>query len=269
MTEPHDAWSAVAAAWADLWGGVAAPVWPPLLAAAGVAPGARVLDVGCGSGELLARLAGGGARATGVDPAPAMVRLARERAPEATVLVGEAEHLPLDDGAFDVVLAVNALQLADDLGEAAAELARVLAPGGRVGLAGWAEGARNDLDVVERAVAAAYEDDPPHDGPLRRPGGFEATLAGAGLEVVGAGVVDVAWETAADDTLAHGVLLGEDPATLAELAPVVVAAAAPFRTPDGGYRLAGAFRWAVGPRCLSRSGRGRRRRRQRRRRTTT
>ncbi|MFE7408780.1 class I SAM-dependent methyltransferase [Isoptericola sp. NPDC057559] len=246
MTVPDDEWSAVAGAWADLWGGLATPVWSPLMAAAGVVPGARVLDVGCGTGELLARLTGRGAQATGVDPAPAMVGLARERAPGAAVLVGEAERLPLGDGTFDVVLAVNALQLADDAGEAVAELVRVLAQGGRLGLAGWAEGSRNDLDVVERAVAAAFEDDPPQDGPLRGPGGFEAVLAAADLDVVGAGLVDVAWEVADDDTLVRGVLLGEDAATLAELAPVVVAAAAPFRAPGGGYRLEGAFRWAVG-----------------------
>ena len=238
-------WSAVADGWAELWGSFAEPVWAPLLAASRIGPGSRVLDVGCGTGELAAHLARSGARATGVDPAPAMVRRAREQSPAARFLEGDAEHLPFEDDAFDAVLAVNALQLADDVDDALAEVARVLAPGGRVGIAGWAEGARNDLDVVERAVAAAWEDEMPPDGPLRAAGGLESVLAGAGFDVVGAGIVDVPWTVPDDDRLVRGVLLGEDEATTAELAPTVLRAAAPFRVPGGGYRLANAFRWAV------------------------
>ncbi|MGF0117112.1 class I SAM-dependent methyltransferase [Promicromonospora sp. Marseille-Q5078] len=239
-------WSAVTAGWAEHWGSFAAPVWDPLLAAAGVGPGTRVLDVGCGTGELLARLERAGAVVVGVDPAPEMVAHAREHHPGATVRDGDAEHLPFDDGGFDVVLAVNALQLADDTRGALTEAARVLAPGGRVGLAGWAEGARNDLDVVERAVAAAFEEVVAPDGPLRPEGGLEEALADAGLDVVVAGVVEAAWTAADDARLVRGVLLGEDPATLAELTPVVVGAAAPFRVPGGGYRLVNSLRYAVG-----------------------
>ncbi|MEU2198869.1 class I SAM-dependent methyltransferase [Isoptericola sp. NPDC019482] len=239
-------WSAVADAWAELWGSLASPVWPPLLAAAQVTTGTRVLDVGCGTGELVGHLVRAGAVASGVDPAPAMTRRAREQHPGATVRGGDVEHLPFDDDAFDAVLAVNSLQFADHVDDALAEVARVLAPGGRVGLACWAEGARNDLDVVERAVAEAYEEDVPPDGPLRAPGGLESALAGGGLEVVAAGVVDVPWTVPDDDGLVRGVLLGEDERTMAELAPTVLAAAAPFRASGGGYRLANAFRWAVG-----------------------
>lgn len=239
-------WSAVADAWAELWGPFAAQVWPPLLTAAQVGKGTRVLDVGCGTGELVGHLARAGAVAAGVDPAPAMVGRARGRNPGATVREGDAEHLPFEDDSFDAVLAVNALQLADDVEDALAEAARVLVPGGRVGIAGWAEGARNDLDVVERAVAAAYEEDVPPDGPLRAAGGLESALGGAGFEVVGSGIVGVPWAVPDGDRLVRGVLLGEDERTMTELAPTVLDAAAPFRTPGGGHRLANAFRWAVG-----------------------
>lgn len=238
-------WSAVADGWAELWGSFAEPVWAPLLATARVGPGARVLDVGCGTGELVGHLVRAGAVAAGVDPAPAMAGRARDRNPGATVREGDVEHLPFEDGTFDAVLAVNALQFADDVDDALAEVARVLVPGGRVGIASWAEGARNDLDVVERAVAAAYEEEVPPDGPLRAAGGLESALGGAGFEVVGSGIVDVPWTVPDDDRLARGVLLGEDEGTIAELAEVVVAAASPFRAPGGGYRLANAFRWAV------------------------
>lgn len=238
-------WSAVADDWATYWGTAASPVWPRLLAAAGVGTGTRVLDVGCGTGELLAHLTTLGAVATGVDPGPEMAALARRSAPAAAVHVAGFEDIPFPDASFDVLVTINALQFADDTLDALDEAARVLVPGGAVAVANWAEGARNDLDVVERAVAAAYEEDVPPDGELREPGGLEAVLAEAGLELVTAGLVATPWTVADDDALVRGVLLGEDAQTMAELAPVVVAAAEPFRTTAGGYRLVNAFRFAV------------------------
>jgi SAM-dependent methyltransferase len=238
-------WSAVADEWSRSWGTFAAPVWEPLLEHSGVGPGTRVLDVGSGSGELLAHLSGLGAVAAGVDPAPEMREVARRLAPGADVRDGDAEHLPFADASLDVVVAVNALQFADDPLEALAEIRRVLVPGGAVGVANWAEAARNDLDVVERAVAAAHDDEVPPDGELRLPGGLEALLTDAGLDVVASGVVAAPWRAADAEALVRGILFGEDPATTAELASVVVEASRPFRHADGGYELRNALRYAV------------------------
>jgi SAM-dependent methyltransferase len=242
----EDAWSAVAEGWAELWGPLADPVRRTILAAAGVGPGARVLDVGCGSGELLAHVEALGAHASGADPAPGMVALARALVPGADVRVAPADALPWEDARFDVVTAVNSLQLAASTTDALAEAVRVTVPGGRVALASWAEGPLNDLDVVERAVAAAAGDDVPPDGPLREAGGFEALLAGSGLTVLAAGLVEVPWEVRDDATLVRGVLLGEDAEGTEAGHRTVVDAARPFRTEGGGYRLVNAFRYAVG-----------------------
>ncbi|MFD7308699.1 class I SAM-dependent methyltransferase [Promicromonospora sp. NPDC059942] len=248
---PDDPWSAVADDWGRYWGTFARPVWAPLLDAAGIGPGSRVLDVGCGSGELLEHLQDQGARPAGVDPATRMVELARARAVGADVRVGEAEHLPFDDGAFDAVLAVNAVQFADDVDDALAEISRVLTPDGVVGLAGWADRTRNDLDAINVALAEADDEEPPEDGPLRLPGGLAAVLAEAGWAVLDDGVVPVPWTARDANDLVRGILFGEGDTTVAELAPVVVESAAPFRRPDGSYRLLNAFRWAVARRPRS------------------
>lgn len=244
MVDGADAsgWSEVAEGWSAHWGRLAAPVWDAFADAAGIVPATRVLDVGCGSGEYLARLRDDGAHATGADPAPAMVDLARR---QATAVLAEAEDLPFPADSFDVVTAINALQFAADTTGALREFARVSHAGGRIAVANWAESDRNDLAVIERAVTAAQEEDELPDGPLRPAGGLEAALADAGLELVASGVVDTPWRPRDDDALVAGVLLGEDSAVQDELGETVLAAARPFRLGDGGYLVRNAFRWAV------------------------
>jgi len=239
-----DGWSAVAAEWSELWAGSAGPAHDALIAASGIGPGSRVLDVGCGSGEFLRELGRLGAVAAGVDPSPGMVDLARRVAPLADVRVGDDEDLPWAAGSFDVVTAVNSLQFADDTLAALAGFGRVAVPGGFVAVANWAEGALNDLDVVEAAIAEADDGERAPDGDLRVAGGLEALLADAHLSVVASGLVAVPWEVPDEDTLLRGVLLGEDPSVRRELEGVVLAAARPFRA-GAGYRLLNHYRWAV------------------------
>lgn len=241
-SEPDDFWSDVAQEWALLWAWSPDPVRDVLLAETGVGPGTRVLDVGCGSGELLARAAARGARTAGVDSARGMVALARRTAPGADVRVADAQALPWPAATFDVVLAVNALHLADDPDAALAEMLRVTRAGGRVGLAQWAESGRADLEAVELAVArAAGEDDVGRADPR-----LDALLREADLEGVRDGLVDVVWQAPDDDTLVRAALLGEDAEGRAATAGVVLEAAAPYRTDTGGYRFVNGVRWAVG-----------------------
>ncbi|RNJ47987.1 class I SAM-dependent methyltransferase [Methylocystis hirsuta] len=95
-----------------------------------------VLDVGCGDGELAARLARAGAVVTGVDADPAMIAAARRRAGvegvELRLVEGKAEAPPFADESFDSVLAVATLCFVPDAAQAVKELSRVLKPGGRL-----------------------------------------------------------------------------------------------------------------------------------------
>lgn len=124
------------------------------------AEGERVVDIGCGTGNAALLAAQGGALVTGVDPAPRLLDVARERAAsgrlDATFLSGEAGALPLFDGSADVVLSVFGVIFAPDPSAAAAEMARVSAPGGRILLSAWIpEGAISEVARLARETVAA------------------------------------------------------------------------------------------------------------------
>jgi SAM-dependent methyltransferase len=104
-------------------------------------PGVKWLDLACGTGAVAERAAERGADVTGVDLAPGLIETAKERARERGLeidyRVGDCENLELDDGAFDVVSSTCGVMFAPDHVASARELARVVKPGGRIGLANW------------------------------------------------------------------------------------------------------------------------------------
>ena len=106
-----------------------------------VAPGDRVLDVGCGTG-VLARAAaarvGATGRVAGVDPNDGMRAVALRQCPGVEVCEGVAETLPFDDDAFDRVLCQFALMFFTDREAAVGEMGRVLRPGGTLVVLTWA-----------------------------------------------------------------------------------------------------------------------------------
>ena len=112
-----------------------------LLEAWGVQPGERLLDVGCGAGQLAIPAARMGLDATGVDIATDLVDEARERAAaeglSARFDEGDAEALPYEDGSFDVVASLFGAMFAPQPERVAAELLRVCRPGGRILMGNW------------------------------------------------------------------------------------------------------------------------------------
>lgn len=98
-------------------------------------PGQRALDIGCGPGAAVRRAAEAGAEVTGVDPSPAMVRIATRRSrdhPGASFVVGHAADLPLADDSVDVAWTIAAFHHWPDQAAGLEEVRRVLAPGGRL-----------------------------------------------------------------------------------------------------------------------------------------
>jgi ubiquinone/menaquinone biosynthesis C-methylase UbiE len=123
----------------ELWEGLPEDLTPPdyavrrRFALANVASGERVLDLGCGAGDLAADLARGGARVIAVDVAQAALDRARRRHPELDLrLIAIDGPLPFADGEFGAVWSSEVIEHVADTARWLSEVRRVLAPRGRV-----------------------------------------------------------------------------------------------------------------------------------------
>jgi len=133
----HNGWQEIASRYDRGFASVTTQSVTPLLDAARVAEGARVLDVACGPGYAAAAAAAHGAIATGVDFSSEMVEEARGRYPGIEFVEGDAEQLVFSNSTFDaVVLNFGMLHLARPE-QALDEAYRVLRHGGRVAFTVW------------------------------------------------------------------------------------------------------------------------------------
>jgi ubiquinone/menaquinone biosynthesis C-methylase UbiE len=107
--------------------------------AAGVREVERALDVGCGPGALVAKLAEivGAESVAGIDPSEPFVQAARARVPGARILVGSAESIPFSDGEFDATLSQLVVNFLTDPDQGLREMSRVTRPGGTVAGCVW------------------------------------------------------------------------------------------------------------------------------------
>ncbi len=225
---------------------------------AGVEPGQRALDVGCGPGPLtrvLAAVVGAGSVAA-VDPSPSFVEACRERVPNADVRLGEAEALPFVEGEFDVALSQLVVNHMADPEAGAGEMRRVVRPGGTVSSCVWdyADG----MEMLRAFFDAALEVDTeaPDEGRLMRfcrEGELGELWAKIGLTDVETGALWTAGEYASFDDYWEPFTLGVGPsgAYCASLDPQQRAAVreACFRrlgSPAGAFTLRARAWYAVG-----------------------
>jgi SAM-dependent methyltransferase len=138
-------WEEKADGYDDLVGRVTSRLADPLLDAARVGSGTRLLDLATGPGYVAARAAERGAEVVGVDVAGAMVSLAARLHPGLVFRQADVHELPFEDGSFDAVVGNFVILHLGRPEEAAADFVRVLRPGGRLALSTWDRPERSRL----------------------------------------------------------------------------------------------------------------------------
>jgi SAM-dependent methyltransferase len=200
----------------DLWlGDITGRFVEPLLDAAGVVPGTRLLDLATGPGYAASAAAGRGASVVGIDIAAAMVALATRLHPELDFRQSDAHALPFDDSSFDAVVGSFLVLHLGRPEQAVAEAVRVLRSGGVLALTTWdvADRARMFgvfLDAVAEAGATVPDDVPPAPDFFRFSDDdeFDSLLGDHGLEERVIRTVGFTERVATVDDLWDGFLAG-------------------------------------------------------------
>ena len=233
----HAGWEGIVDAYDAAFRALTAQTIGPLLDAAGVGPGTRVLDEATGPGYVAA-----------VDFAAAMVAEARRRLPRLDVREADVEALPFGDGSFDaVVMNFGALHLAQpDL--AFAEAHRVLRPGGDFAFTVWAPQVSAGFDMLLRAIQAHGTTNvplPPGPSLFRfgDPGESARSLQAVGFVDAQAVVLPLVWELPRPEAMLEvmqratvrtaGLLQAQSPDALAAIRAAVTDEAATYATGAG------------------------------------
>lgn len=201
-------WELVARRYGELLSPITGQAIEPLLDAAGVGAGMRVLDVGTGPGDAAAAAVARGADATGIDIAAAMVEIASRRHPEAVFVQGSATDLPFADGSFDAAVGNLVILHVGEPERAAQELVRVLVPGGGVALSTWDVPGQSPLFGALVGAVADAQVSPPSDVPhgpsffqFGEDDPFRELLLGAGFTDVDIGSVTFDFSVRSADEL--------------------------------------------------------------------
>jgi ubiquinone/menaquinone biosynthesis C-methylase UbiE len=159
-----------------------------LLDAVRAQAGAKLLDVATGPGSLSSKATAFGIQSIGVDLSPKMIELAKKSYPGVEFRVADVEHLPFDNGSFDLVVCNFALGHFPCPEASVAECVRTLKPGGRIAFSWWDDPSKQRIQGLFREAIAEIGATPPPDVPkgysvlrFADTDEFRRLLAGAGL----------------------------------------------------------------------------------------
>lgn len=260
--QPGGKWAGRAHAYAETFAGQCAHTVPVLLDALDPWPGSRLLDVGTGAGAVAAAAVDRGCVVTAVDPEPDMLELAALAAPSAAFARAALPRLSFDDCAFDLVSANFVVNHVPDPWAAAGELARMLTPGGRLGVSVWPDD-RTPVrrlwdDVVREAGVRPSPNVPALPADLdfpRTPDGLAGLLSAAGLRVERAWVHEFThvvepglwWSGVTRGVATIGqTYLAQDPSGRSAMTAAFDRLSAAYLRPDGLLHLAGSAVMVLG-----------------------
>lgn len=149
-------------------------------------PDERILDLGCGTGQLSAQIADSGAVVLGIDSDAAMVSQAKANYPELSFRVGSADNFQLEDP-VDAVFSNAVLHWVTEARAAATCMASALKPGGRVAVE---FGGKGNVDIILRALAEVNGQGPLNPWYFPELGEYVALLESVGLKVTFAHLFD-------------------------------------------------------------------------------
>ena len=171
-----------------------------------IGAGDQVLDMACGSGLAIELTRARGAVCAGIDAAQRLVAVARDRNPDSDIRVGDMNELPWPAGSFDVVTSFRGIW--GTTPRAVTEAARVLRPGGRLGITVWghlkASAGAWALAPFRLAAQSKVENQAAMVA-LGRPGVGERLLTDGGFQDVRRVDVPFVWEFADPDTYARAL----------------------------------------------------------------
>jgi SAM-dependent methyltransferase len=250
--------------WGPLWGARPAdwalsedrqlPTYETALERTGLEPGWRVLDIGCGAGAFLRLVAERGGEPHGIDASDALIEFARGRLPDADLRVGDMEDLPWERETFDLVTGFNSFFFANDMVAALREAGRVAKPGAPIVIQVWGAHERCDLEAMKQLARPFLPPRPagaPPDPDLSQPGALQELAARAGLTPESEFEASWVLEYPDAETLGRALVAVAGLAILAgpereqELRTAIVDGLAPYRTPDGSYRLSNEFHYLI------------------------
>jgi SAM-dependent methyltransferase len=220
----------------------------PLLDAAHIGRGTRLLDIACGPGLVTARANMRGALSRGLDFSPAMLAIARQRNPGISFDEGDAEALPYPDHAFDSAVSNFGVHHVPRPQLALREAHRVLREGGRVAFSFWADQSDNIawkllFDAIARHGDPSASDAPPPGGGFRGAEQCAEALRTAGFAECTTQLVNAIWHHADAKAFVAALQAGtarmaamieaQDPSAMPAIIADIEAKTAPYRTADG------------------------------------
>lgn len=179
-------WSIAPKYWSQYFEPYFMPIYSEVLQQLKPTSDTLLLDAGSGSGLFSNLAIKAGAQVIGIDAAPGLLEIARERNPMNIFLEEDLEAMPFSENYFDVVAGFNSFQYAGQFENALLEAKRVLKPGGKLVVVIWDKPENSDATSILKAISTLLPPPPPGTpGPfaLSEDGKVESILEGIGVKL--------------------------------------------------------------------------------------